>query len=216
MSGPEGPSRIVHCGDAIAWLQAQDVLRGCSAITSLPDTSELPELSLDEWRAWFVRAAALVMAKVPREGVAIFYQTDIKKAGVWIDKGYLCSEAAEQAGCTTLWHKVVCRAAPGTLTFGRPAYSHLLCFSRGLRSDLAKATSDVLPDAGPAPWTRGMGAEACAVACRFVLENTATRTIVDPFCGRGSVLAVANALGLAAVGVEISPKRARQARNARV
>lgn len=216
MSEPEGPSRIVHCGDAIAWLQAQDILRGCSAITSLPDTSELPELSLDEWRAWFVRAAALVMAKVPDEGVAIFYQTDIKKAGVWIDKGYLCSKAAEQAGYTTLWHKVVCRAAPGTLTFGRPAYSHMLCFSRGLRSNLAKATPEVLPDAGPAPWTRGMGAEACAAACRFVLENTATRTIVDPFCGRGSVLAVANALGLAAVGVEISPKRARQARNARV
>jgi hypothetical protein len=56
-----------------------------------------------------------------------------------------------------------------------------------------------------------MGADACRLACRFVLENTATRTVVDPFCGKGTVLAVANALGLCAVGVEISRKRARQA-----
>ena len=57
-----------------------------------------------------------------------------------------------------------------------------------------------------------MGVEACRVACRFVRERTPTRTVVDPFCGRGTVLAVANALGLDAVGVEIARKRARQAR----
>ncbi len=58
-----------------------------------------------------------------------------------------------------------------------------------------------------------MGVNACLAACRFVLEQTPTRTVVDPFCGRGSVLAAANALGLDAIGVELSPKRARQARN---
>jgi DNA modification methylase len=46
-----------------------------------------------------------------------------------------------------------------------------------------------------------------------VLQHTPTRTVVDPFCGHGSVLAVANALGLSAVGVELSPKRAKRARN---
>jgi tRNA G10 N-methylase Trm11 len=35
---------------------------------------------------------------------------------------------------------------------------------------------------------------------------------VDPFCGRGTILAVANHCGLDAVGVEISRKRARKAR----
>ena len=122
------------------------------------------------------------------------------------------ASASRPTGHSLLWHKVVCRAAPGNITFGRPAYSHLLCFSRGLRLDLSKSTADVLPQAGEVTWTRGMGVQACLAACRYVLENTSTRTIVDPFCGHGSVLAVANWLGLDAVGVELSRKRAKKAR----
>jgi tRNA G10 N-methylase Trm11 len=36
--------------------------------------------------------------------------------------------------------------------------------------------------------------------------------VFDPFCGVGTVLAVANALGLDALGVEKSRKRCEQAR----
>ncbi|AGC41496.1 hypothetical protein MYSTI_00137 [Myxococcus stipitatus DSM 14675] len=205
--------RTVHCEDALTWLAAQPVLTGCSAVASLPDASEFPTLSLAEWKAWFTRAAALVMSRVPDDGVAIFYQTDVKDEGLWVDKGYLVSRAAEEAGLGMLWHKVVCRRAPGTVTFGRPAYSHMLCFSKGVRPDLAKSTADVLPEAGEVTWTRGMGVEACQLACRFILEQTSTRTVVDPFCGHGTALAVANAMGLQAVGVELSRKRARKARN---
>jgi hypothetical protein len=212
----EQGQRTVECADALEWLSGRETLAGCSVITSLPDVSEFPALSLAEWKQWFIRAAALVMAKVPAEGVAIFYQTDVKKTGAWVDKGYLISKAAEEAGCETLWHKVVCRRAPGTVTFGRPAYSHMLCFSRGVRVDLGRATPDVLPEAGEVTWTRGMGVQACLAACRFIQDHTSTRTVVDPFCGHGTVLAVANALGLDAVGVELSRKRAKKARALRV
>jgi hypothetical protein len=102
-------------------------------MTSLPDASEPSPLSLAEWKGLFTRAAALVMQRGPPDGVAIFYQTDIKKAGAWVDKGYLVSQAAEEVGCELLWHRVMCRRPPGTVTFGRPAYSHGLCFSRGVR-----------------------------------------------------------------------------------
>ncbi|MEI8255492.1 MAG: SAM-dependent methyltransferase, partial [Deltaproteobacteria bacterium] len=40
----------------------------------------------------------------------------------------------------------------------------------------------------------------------------ACRTVLDPFCGIGSMLAVANAHGMDAVGVELSAKRAARAR----
>ncbi len=204
--------RIVHHEDAIAWLSARPVLEGASVVTSLPDVSELPGLDLDGWKAWFRETAALCVDRCPREGVAIFYQTDVKRAGTWVDKGYLVQRGAEDAGAALLFHKIVCRKPPGTITHGRPAYSHLLAFSRGVRNDLSKATADVLPDAGEMTWTRAMGAEACRAACRFVLACTTTRTVVDPFCGKGTVLAAANELGLDAIGVELSRRRARQAR----
>ena len=111
-----------------------------------------------------------------------------------------------------LWHKVVCRKPAGTITWGRPSYAHLLCFSRDLHASPARATADVLPSLGEMTWARAMGVEACKEACRFVLTETAHRTVVDPFCGVGTVLAVANAMGMDAVGVDLSRRRAARAR----
>jgi len=81
-----------------------------------------------------------------------------------------------------------------------------------LRPTLRHATPDVLPDGGVQPGVKAMGVLACADACRFVLANTSNRTIVDPFCGWGTVLAVANALGLDAIGVDLSARMCRRAR----
>lgn len=64
----------MHEGDALAWLEAQGELPGCSLVTSLPDVCELP-LDFAQWRKWFVDAAASVLRACPPEGVAIFYQT---------------------------------------------------------------------------------------------------------------------------------------------
>lgn len=205
-------TRVVHHADAISWLRDQPTLAGCSIVTSLPDVSEVG-LPLDRWKTWFVDAARLCITKVPDDGVAIFFQTDIKKAGAWVDKGQLVAEAAAREGVRLLWHKIVCRRPPGTVTFGRPAYSHLLCFSRALPLDLSRATADVIADPGTSTWTRGMGHLVCRTVCAFVRDCTPTQTVVDPFCGQGMVLAAANALGLNAVGVELAAKRAQKARN---
>lgn len=206
------PTRTVHCADALVWLRDQPSFSGCAFVTSLPDVSELPALAVEEWKRWFVDAAAQVMRSCPPDAPAIFFQTDIKPSGSWLDKGWLVHQAAERVGLTLLWHKIACRKPPGTITFGRPAYSHLLCYSRDLRVDPGRSSPDVLADMGPSVWTRGMGVEACRLACRFVSEQTKCRTVVDPFCGRGTVLAVANELGLDAIGVELARKRARQAK----
>lgn len=207
------PKREIHCGDALPWLAANAPLTGCSFITSLPDISGLPHLSLDEWKAWFIGAARATLAATEDEGVTIFYQTDIKRDGVWIDKGYLCQRAAEEHGASLLWHKVVCRKAAGTPSFGRPSYAHLLCYSRRIRDQLARSTADVLPSLGEMTWSQAMGTAACELACRYVQTHTQSKTIVDPFCGLGTVLAVANAMGFDAIGVEIGKKRAKKARN---
>lgn len=204
--------KIIFQEDGIQWLQDSESLDGCSIITSLPDFSEFSSMSLQEWQTWFQDAATLIMQKCPPDGVSIFFQSDIKVDGIWIDKGFLCQKAAQAAGCELLFHKIICRTPPGTITFGRPSYSHLLCFSKNVRPNMSLGTADVLPDGGAKTWTRGMGVKACELACKIVLDHTTTQTIVDPFCGHGALLAVANSLGLNAIGVELSAKRAAQAR----
>ena len=75
---------------------------------------------------------------------------------------------------------------------------------------------DVLADAGVMPWSRAMGAAACRVACRYLRDDLRTTVVVDPFCGQGTALAVANAMGLDAIGIELSPKRCKKARALRL
>lgn len=210
------PNRIVYTADAIDWLQSQPVQEGSSFIASLPDYSEFPALTLAEWKGWFTNTAALVLSRTPASGVTIFFQSDIKHEGTWIDKSYLVQKAAEHEGSELLFHKIFCRNAPGSVTCGRPAYSHLLAFSKGVRADVAKSTADVVEELGEKAWVRGMGIEACRIACRFIMNETSTRKLVNPFCGYGSALAVANEMGMSAVGVERSEKRATIARAIRV
>ncbi len=208
--------RVVHTADAVDWLTHQPVEQGTSFVASMPDISEFPGYSLSEWKEWFVKTATLILSRCPDEGVTIFYQSDIKHEGTWVDKGYLCQKAAEALGQELLWHKIICRSPAGIATFGRPAYSHMLCFSKSLKVDISKSTADVIPDLGEKTWARGMGLEACLMSARFIKEQTASHTLINPFCGEGSILAAANIFELNAVGIERSPKRAEKARELRL
>jgi hypothetical protein len=205
------PSRIVHQTDAVAWLARDPLPADHALVTSLPDSSEL-NLAFDAWQTWFTDAAELVCRAAAESSVAVFFQTDVKREGRWIDKSFLVQLGAQRAGAHLLWHKIVCRAPAGVTTFGRPAYAHLLCFSRGLRLQPSQSSPDVLPRLGAMTWPRAMGIAACEATCEFLIAHTPCRTVVDPFCGVGSMLAVANAYGLDAVGVELSAKRAARAR----
>lgn len=205
------PLREVHCADAIPWLKERGPMAGVCAVTSLPDVSEVG-LALPVWRAWFLDAVRLVVDAVPNESVAIFFQSDIKRDGVWIDKGSLVTRAAEDAGARILFHKIICRRPPGMLTMGRPGFTHLIAVSRAMQCPEVLPIPDVIADAGRQPWVRAMGVRGAAHAVRFAKDFVGAKTILDPFCGVGTVLAVANALGLDAVGVELAKKRAAQAR----
>lgn len=206
-------ARVVHCGDGVAFL-ANALPADHALVTSLPDHSEVPELGIEGWKRWFVDAVALACRAVADEAVAIFYQTDVKHDGRWIDKGHLVMTGIDAAASHVLWHKVVCRVPAGGITYGRPAYAHMICASRTLRLAPGGSTADVLPALGEMSWSRAMGMAACEAAVQFIIARTACRTIVDPFCGLGSILVAANAHGLDAVGVELSRRRARKARTA--
>jgi len=206
------PSRRVENAEAIAWLSENRAPEGASVVTSMPDVSEV-QLDLDGWRAWFIQAARTIVRWIPREGVAIFFQSDIREHGTHVDKGYLVMRAAEEEAAAILWHKIVCRKPPGTVALGRASYSHMIAIAPRVREGARLYGADVMPDAGETSWSRGMGLEACRVACRYARDEAGAKVIVDPFCGRGSVLAVANSLGIDAIGIDLSIKRCRAARS---
>jgi hypothetical protein len=203
--------QIIHA-DAIEWLN-KNTLKGASIVTSLPDISEFPKFSIEEWKNWFIETAKLVMTKCPDEGVSIFYQSDIKRDGQWIDKSYLIQKAAEQVGQIMVTHKIVCRVPAGINTQTKVGYSHLMCFSKSSQPELIKGFADVLPETGETTWERGMGIKVCQLACQMVKEYTSTRTIVDPFCGHGALLEIVVQSGLSAIGVDHKLKNVKIAQD---
>lgn len=209
----EAASAQVFQADALTWLAAHTASEHTSAITSLPDQHELPQLNPSEWRAWFVDAARAVLRFLPHDGTAIFYQRDVRRDEVWIDKSHLLLEAAAAESFTLVWHKIVCRVAPDTAARdARPGYSHLLCLQRAARAP-RQPLPDVLTDPGVSVWPRGMGIRVCQLACEHLRRETNTRSVIDPFCGRGSVLAVAAAAGFNVIGVELHLRRSRATRS---
>lgn len=205
------PKREIICADAIAWMQTRGRIDGACAVTSLPDVSEIGK-SLPVWREWFLNAVRLVVDSVPVDSAALFFQSDIKRDGVWIDKGALVIRAAEDAGARVLLHKIVCRRPPGALTQGRPGFTHLIAVSRTMKCPDTLPIPDVVTDAGRSLWVRAMGVRAAAHAVRFARDQVGAKLIFDPFCGVGTIPAVANALGLDALGVELAKKRCEQSR----
>jgi hypothetical protein len=205
-------TRSIVQAEALSWLREHPASEATSVITSLPDRSELAGSTFEEWRTWFVDTARSILRWLPAGGVAIFYQTDVRRDERWVDKGYLVLSAAEAESAPLIWHKIVSRQTPGTANpEGRPSYSHLLCVGREARAP-RHPTPDVLPGAGAATWSRGMGFAAAQHACDYLRDETSTRCVVDPFCGTASVLAVASTMGFDVVGVELNAKRCRAAR----
>lgn len=113
------PVRKVICADAIEWLNAVEdngLPEGFCGFTSLPDLSEVMAIfktDTVEYKKWFTNSAALFMSKLSVGSYVVFLQSDIRymsetgEVCEWVDKSYLCSAAAERAGCTLMWHKLV-------------------------------------------------------------------------------------------------------------
>jgi len=207
----------------LQWLEGQKVLEG-SVVTGIPDYSEVA-MPIEKWKEWFIRACCLIFSKLHEDECAIMIQTDVKDAEdgfEWIDKSYLCNKACEiTPGIKLVWHKIVSfntdinnKVIKHVYHGKRAGYSHLMCY----RKDASKHI-ETLPDIilrGDQIWEKGSGFNACMVAIQYVKEHTSKsrrKCIIDPFCGKGSVLAVANHLGVDAMGVEIKPSLSRNAMN---
>lgn len=208
----EGMREVVH-GDALSWLRARPAQAGCSVLASMPDVRELG-VTFPVWEGFFREAARLCLLAAAPDGLCCFFQTDMRHEGRWVSKAGMVLQAAAMLEIPLLWHKVVCRHPPGTVSRERAGFSHLLAFSRSVRVPVGKASPDVLPDLGGMPWSHSMGMRAAERVMRDVRAlSPATTTLLQPFCGIGTALAIANAHGLHAIGIEQNHKRAVQAQS---
>lgn len=92
------PGRRVLCKDAVTWLEEQPSLP--SVVTSLPDITELAGSAASgrgddaAYGEWFSATVRLVVSKLRRGSVALFYQTDTLAHSSYVDKSYLCTAGA--------------------------------------------------------------------------------------------------------------------------
>jgi hypothetical protein len=198
--------RKVICCDAFERLRTIEPV--AAVITSLPDAHEV-ECSFTGYAEWFTRGVCTVLNSVRRDGVAIFYQGDRKHNGTLLSKATLLCDAAYSLGFRLLWHKIVLRNRPGVINLYRPSFLHMMAFSRSLKA--GRPTPDVI-DQSETIYNNGMNVNAAIIAVRFSVEKAKADIIHDPFCGRGTVLAVANALGLRSVGFDIDQEQCARAR----
>jgi hypothetical protein len=135
----------------------------------------------------------------------------------YLDKSYLLSHACQQNGFVLLWHKICYNVdkLDNKPILQRPNWSHLMCFGRKTENiqyvSTLWGTPDVFPR-GEMMWSRAIGINAALIGISFLKYVCHSTCVVDPFCGQGTVLAVANACGMNAIGVELSNKRCKKAR----
>lgn len=230
--------REVRCQDAIGWLENYHGELPGSVFTSLPDFIEIREIfqgtfdeKIKQYQVWFLNAVELILSKLKYGQCAVFLQSDVRVIGnaqncgeedFWLDKSSLCSEAANNVTkratapaqqIKMLWHKICLVRALNSLSRGRPSYSHLVCFGKGADIKIPDiyCTPDVF-DRGDMLWPKGIGLNAALVGCSYIKNCVKADCIIDPFCGVGTVLAVASAIGMThTIGVDLSPKRCRKA-----
>lgn len=196
-------SRMVVLGDALGWLQDHEELG--PIITSPPDMIETGE-EPEEWERWFRAALIACLLAAGDNYPCVFYLTDRRQNGRLISKAGMVLDAAAWEGRRIMWHKIALRLEPGTVDVRRPGYVHMIAVGgKGVTpgfSTPSGAEPDVFP-MGPRLYRNGMGLEAARMAVRYA--SRFGDTVVNPFCGRGSVLAAAEEAGLSCVGIDNDP-----------
>lgn len=199
-------SREIICQDAREWFASPPP--PCSIVTSPPLAHEMG-WELPAWAEFYSWALGQCFDLALRsKAPAIIYSTDQKHGGRWVSSFWMMVTAAAASGLTPLWHKVVLRREPGRVDIHRPGFSHMVAFG-GPECRPGKATADCIRR-GASAYPNGMGLIPARVACEFA--GSFGLPIADPFCGRGTVPAVAEALGFDAIGVDIDPAQCEAAR----
>jgi hypothetical protein len=201
--------REVLQGDAVEWMRRHG--GEGSVITSPPDAEPMG-MTLEEWLPWFRFAVKACLWTAGDAHPAIFYMSDRKREGRLLSKGAEVMFVARSVRMEVLWHKIVLRKPVGAVNLHRPGWDHLIAVGgKGCRP--GAASPDVM-ERGPALWMRGFGINPARVAVDLAMIHGGP--VIAPFCGRGTILAVAEDAGLDSVGIDTDPECVEYARTAGV
>ncbi len=204
-------SREIIVADSLQYLRGVKSLP--NVVTGLCDLDET-DMDMSQYLQFFKDIASLIFTKLDKVGYAIFIQTDRKYQGSWLDKSYMLSDIAFSHGCKMVWHKIALHREVGRTDLHRPCYAHMLCYT--YTGKPGAAFNDVLP-VSTKLYKNGTPLGAAEAAVNFIKNNNKKNTtIVDPFVGQGTVVAMANNYGLDAIGIDIDPKQAELARSSRL
>jgi len=202
-------SRKIIVADSMKWLALQKSQSIPNVITGICDMDEIGLTDINKYLDFFNRIAQLIFEKTNPNGYAIFIQTDRKIERSWIDKSLLLSTIAQKNGFKMVWHKIVLHRDVDATDLHRPGYAHMVCYTKNGTS--GAATPDIIP-VSQRLYKNGTPVEAAVRAIEFVKRYTKSEPcVVDPFVGQGTIVAIANAYGLNAIGIDIDSQQARKA-----
>jgi hypothetical protein len=196
--------RTILCRDSLPWLAGQKGKLD-AVVASIPEMDEVG-LKEDDYVVFFRKAGRLCLEAVKDTGYCVFLQTDRKHNG-WIDKAYFLADEAQKLGINMIWHKIALRVDVGKSDIFRPGYSHMLCFSK--KGKIKPIMPDVI-ERGAVTYENAFGIEAVKMVMEFLKAN-GVKHITDPFVGSGTTVAIANALGLKATGLDIDRSQCKKA-----
>ena len=173
-----------------------------NVLTGICDMDET-DFTMTEYLIFFKKIASLIFKKLDKKGYAIFIQTDRKYNLEWIDKSAILTELAYKHGLKMVWHKIILNRDVGKIDIYRPTYSHMLCYT--YEGTSGKAFPDVI-NISERSYKNATPIAAAELAVIFI-KKYYPHEIVDPFVGRGTIVALAHKHGLPSVGIDIDPEQ---------
>lgn len=191
----------VITADSLEWLPKHRNLG--TIFASIADMDEV-KMNERDYIVWFTEIAKECFLSASKTHPVLFYQTDRLLNGRRISKPFILMSVALSLGYELVWHKIVLRREIGKIDLYRAGFSHLLCFADSSLK-CGKASPDVMYS-GRFLHPYGVGMNAAKFALRFALNYG--KSVCDPFCGHGTIPAVARMLGFEKIiAVDIDPKQ---------
>lgn len=196
---------LILCKDSLNYLAEQDDHSLPTVVTGIPDFAETCYKTIKEYTDFIEEFCSLIFRKTKKNKYVLFQFMDRKHRGRWISKQYHIIKSAMEKKCPLRFHKIILVREVGKRHLQRPTYQHFLCFSS--QQGPGQCTADVIDGIKRDGYCNGHTIRGIEEALDFLDKYDRDKFILDPFCGRGSVLKRAKLRGYKVIGIDIDPKQ---------